>query len=43
MLKLKLLYFDYLMRTDDIGKVPDAEKDGGQKKMSEDEMAGQHH
>ena len=26
MLKLKLLYFDHLMRTDNIGKVPDAGK-----------------
>ena len=45
MLKLKRQYFGHLMWTDDVGKVPDAGKDWGQKekRASEDEMAGRHH
>ena len=45
MLKLKHQYFGHLIWTDDVGKVPDAGKDWGQKekRVSEDEMAGRHH
>ena len=46
MLKLKLHYFDHLMRrTDSLEKDPDAEKDWGQeeKGMTEDQMVGLHH
>ena len=45
MLKLKLQYFGHLIKRRLIGKVPDAEKDWGQKekKASEDEIAGRHH
>ena len=45
MLKLKLQYFDHLMRRVDIGKDSDAGRDWGQeeKGMTEDEMAGWHH
>ena len=45
MLKLKLQYFDHLMRRIDIGKDPDAGKDWrqGEKRMTEDEMVGWHH
>ena len=43
MLKLKLQYSGHLMQTADIGKVPDAGKDSGQKnRVSEDEMVGWH-
>ena len=44
-LKLKLQYFGHLMWThDSIGKGPDAGKDWEcNKRVSEDEMAGQHH
>ena len=42
MLKLKLQYFDHLMRRTDIGKDPDAGKDSRQeeKGMTGDEMVG---
>ena len=45
MLKLKLQYFDHLMRRVDIGKDSDAGRGWGQeeKGMTEDEMAGWHH
>ena len=46
MLKLKLQYFDHLMRrADSFRKDPDAGRDWGQeeKGMTEDEMAGWHH
>ena len=43
MLKLKLLYFGYLMRT--VGKDPDAGRDWEHKEVgtTEDKMAGWHH
>jgi len=46
MLKLKLQYFDHLMRrVDSFGKDPHAGRDWGQeeKGTTEDEMAGWHH
>ena len=45
MLKLKLQYFGYLIRRDDIRKDPDAGKDGRQeeKGTTEDDMVGWHH
>ena len=45
MLKLKLQYFDHLMRRVVIGKDSDAGRDWGQeeKGTTEDEMAGWHH
>ena len=46
MLKLKLQYFDHLMRrADSLEKTLDAGRDWGQgeKGMTEDEMAGWHH
>ena len=45
MLKLKLQYFDHLMRRADSGKDSDAGKDWGQeeKGKTEDEMVGWHH
>ena len=45
MLKLKLQYFDHLMRRADSEKDPDAGKDWGQeeKGTTEDEMVGWHH
>ena len=45
MLKLKLQYFNHLMRRVGlIGKDPDAGRDCGKEKgMIEDEMAGWHH
>ena len=44
-LKLKLQYFDHLMRRTDSLKDPDAGKDGRQeeKGTTEDEMVGWHH
>ena len=38
MLKLKFQYFDHLMQGADTGKDPDAGKDWGQKRATEDEM-----
>ena len=45
MLKLKLQYFGHLMQSWLIGKVSDARRDWRQeeKRMTEDEVAGQHH
>ena len=50
MLKLELQYFAHLIQIDDslekslmLGKVPDAGKNQRQKRLSKDEMAGQHH
>ena len=45
MLKLKLQYFDHLMRRVDSLEKTDAGRDWGQEKkgMTEDEMAGWHH
>ena len=44
MLKLKLQYFDHLMRRVDSLEKTDAGRDGGQeKRTTEDEMAGWHH
>ena len=45
MLKLKLQYFGHLIKRRLIGKVPDAEKDWGQKEKgtTEAEMVGWHH
>ena len=44
MLKLKLQYFEYLMRRDDSLEKTDAGRDWRQEKgMTEDEMAGWHH
>ena len=44
MLKLKLPYFGYLMKSWHTGKDPDAGKDWGQEKgVAEDEMVGWHH
>ena len=45
MLKLKLQYFDHLMRRADSGKDSDAGRDWGQeeKGTTEEEMAGWHH
>ena len=44
MLKLKLQCFGHLMpKSQLIGKVPDAGKDRGQKRATEDEMVGWHH
>ena len=45
MLKLKLQYFDPLMRRADPEKIPDAGKDGGQeeKGATEDDMVRWHH
>ena len=45
MLKLKLQYFDHLMRRDDSLEKIDAGRDWGQeeKGTTEDEMAGWHH
>ena len=45
MLKLKLQYFGYHVKSQLIGKVPDAGRDWGQeeKGTTEDEMAGWHH
>ena len=45
MIKLKLQYFDHLMRRVDSLEDSDAERDWGQeeKGMTEDEMAGWHH
>ena len=40
MLKLKLQYFDHLMRIDVSLEVTDAGKYLGKKRVSEDEMAG---
>ena len=45
MLRLTLQYFGHWMQTDDYEKVPDSGRDEGQreKRVSGDEMAGQHH
>ena len=45
MLKLKLQYFDHLMRSQPAGKDPDAGKDRRpeEKETTEDELAGWHH
>ena len=45
MLKLKLQYFGDLLQRADLGKDPDAGKDGGydEKGATEDEMVGWHH